>query len=90
MKKIICGGIMALMFTIAANDLNAQTVTTHSRARKNTAIGAGAGAVTGALISKHGHKGKGAIIGGVVGGAAGYAWGKHKDHKKGRKVVVKH
>jgi outer membrane lipoprotein SlyB len=89
MKKMICGGIMALMFSVAVTNADAQ-LTTHSRARKNTAIGAGAGAVTGAMVSRSGHKGKGAILGGVVGGVAGYAWGKHQDRKKGRKVVYKH
>lgn len=84
----MCIASLVLALTVAGvNNASAQTKT-KSRAGKNTAIGAGVGAVTGAAVSKH--KGKGAIIGGVVGAAGGYAWGKHQDKKKGRKVVVKH
>jgi hypothetical protein len=53
-----------------------------SKAAKGTAIGAGAGAVTGAIISKD--KSKGAIIGGVVGAAGGYIIGRKKDKQDGR------
>jgi uncharacterized protein YcfJ len=49
-----------------------------SHRKKDAVIGAGAGAVTGAII---GHGAKGAVIGGVVGGGAGYLIGKHKDKK---------
>jgi uncharacterized protein YcfJ len=55
-----------------------------------TLIGAGAGAVTGAVISKK--KGKGAIIGGVVGATGGYLLGRHKDKKHpvtGTKTKIK-
>ena len=51
-----------------------------SSAAKGTLIGAGAGAVGGALIGK----GKGAIIGGVAGAGAGYLIGRGKDKKSGR------
>ena len=77
-------GIIAAAALLISVEAGAQTKTV-SRARKNTAIGAGVGAVTGAVVSKN--KGKGALIGGVAGAGAGYAWGKHKDRKKGRKVV---
>ncbi len=50
-----------------------------SNSAKGAVIGAGAGAVGGAIISKK--KGKGAIIGGVLGAAGGYIIGKHKDKK---------
>jgi len=53
-----------------------------SKAAKGTAIGAGTGAVAGAIISKK--KGVGAVIGGVVGGAGGYIIGRKKDKKDGR------
>ncbi|MGV8879383.1 MAG: YMGG-like glycine zipper-containing protein [Sphingobacteriaceae bacterium] len=53
-----------------------------SEAAKGTAIGAGAGAVTGILIDKK--NGRGAIIGGVVGAGTGYAIGRAKDRKSGR------
>ena len=61
------------------------------RTKKSTLIGAGAGAVTGALIT---HKASGALIGGAVGGGAGYLYGKHRTkkygHITGRKIKVKH
>jgi hypothetical protein len=53
-----------------------------SKAAKGTAIGAGVGAIGGAIISKK--KGLGAVIGGVVGGAGGYIIGHNKDKKDGR------
>jgi hypothetical protein len=86
MKKFICGAGLVLALLLAGTD-EASAQTTKSRARKNVAIGAGAGAVTGAVVSKK--RGKGAVIGGVAGAAGGYLWGKHQDKKKGRKVVRK-
>jgi outer membrane lipoprotein SlyB len=53
-----------------------------SKAAKGTAIGAGSGAVLGAILSKN--KGKGAVIGGVVGAAGGYVLGRMQDKKDGR------
>ncbi|HEX8462508.1 MAG TPA: YMGG-like glycine zipper-containing protein [Segetibacter sp.] len=50
-----------------------------SNSAKGAVIGAGAGAVGGAIISKK--KGTGAIIGGVLGAAGGYIIGKNKDKK---------
>ncbi len=58
-----------------------------SSAAKGTAIGAGTGAVVGAVVSKK--HGKGAIIGGVVGAGAGYLIGKHHDKKKKRRQYQK-
>jgi hypothetical protein len=51
-----------------------------SNATKGAVIGAGAGAIGGAIISKK--KGLGAVIGGVVGAAGGYIIGKNIDKKK--------
>jgi hypothetical protein len=53
-----------------------------SKAAKGTAMGAGSGAVLGAIISKK--KGKGAVIGGIVGAAGGYVLGRSQDKKDGR------
>jgi hypothetical protein len=53
-----------------------------SNAAKGTAIGAGSGAVLGAVVSKNNTKG--AIIGGVLGAGAGYIIGRAKDKKSGR------
>lgn len=53
-----------------------------SEAAKGTAIGAGAGALGGALIDKK--KGRGAIIGAAAGAGTGYLIGRSKDRKSGR------
>jgi hypothetical protein len=53
-----------------------------SNAAKGTVIGAGSGAVLGAIVSKK--KGKGAIIGGILGAGGGYVLGRMKDKKVGR------
>ncbi|MGY4384254.1 uncharacterized protein YcfJ [Pedobacter sp. UYP24] len=53
-----------------------------SSAAKGTVIGAGAGAIGGALIDKK--HGRGAIVGGLVGAGAGYLIGRDKDRKSGR------
>ena len=60
--------------------------TTHKKGWSNRAkgavIGGAAGAVGGAIVSKH--KGTGAVVGGVVGAAGGYIIGNEKDKKNGR------
>jgi hypothetical protein len=53
-----------------------------SGAAKGTVIGAGSGAIIGAIVSKK--KGAGAIIGGLIGAGAGYAVGNESDKKKRR------
>ncbi len=74
----------------SANSANTQTTTQTttkkkgwSSAAKGAVIGAGAGAIGGAVISKK-KPVKGAVIGGVVGAAGGYIIGKDIDKKKGR------
>lgn len=54
-----------------------------SDAAKGTAIGAGAGAVVGALIDKD-KRLRGAAIGAAIGGGGGYAIGRKKDRESGR------
>ena len=65
----------------------AKTTTTKkkgwSKAAKATAIGAGAGAVLGAVINKK-NRALGAVIGGVIGGGGGYVIGRGMDKKDGR------
>ena len=89
MKKVIYGIALAFGLTIVAGattHVQAQTSnvtvkekTGWSHRKKGAVIGAGAGAVTGALVSKH--HAKGAIIGGAVGAGAGYLYGRHHDKK---------
>lgn len=97
MKKILCVVALAFGLTVADgffNETKAQTtVKTKKRMshrKKDALIGAGAGAVTGAVVSKK--KGKGAVIGGVVGATGGYLLGRHKDKKhpvRGTKTKIK-
>lgn len=54
-----------------------------SKAAKGTAIGAGVGAVAGAVINKR-NRAAGAAIGAVIGGGSGYVIGRSKDKKDGR------
>jgi hypothetical protein len=53
-----------------------------SDAAKGTAIGAGVGAISGAIIDKK--DARGAVIGGLVGAGAGYTIGRAEDRKSGR------
>ena len=54
-----------------------------SHAAKGTMVGAGTGAITGAILNKE-HRGTGAIIGTVIGAGAGYIIGRQTDKKTGR------
>jgi len=97
MKKTFRILALFIGLTVAAVQVHAQTEvkTVHktkkgwSNKAKGAAIGAGAGAVTGAAVSSK--KGKGAVIGGAVGAGAGYLIGRHKDkkHPNSRKTVYK-
>lgn len=65
MKKITTG-LLVLALT-------AMTTGCTSEQKRNTAIGAGVGAVAGGVIgSRSGHTVEGAVIGGVVGAGTGY------------------
>jgi hypothetical protein len=55
-----------------------------SSAAKGAVIGAGSGAVLGAVLSKDHHRVKGAVIGGAIGAAGGYLYGRHRDKKNRR------
>lgn len=54
-----------------------------SDAAKGAAIGGGAGAILGAVVSKN-NRAAGAVIGGVAGAGGGYAIGRAQDRKSGR------
>jgi len=73
---------------VSESQNSAKTTTTTkkkgwSKAAKGTAIGAGAGAVLGAVINKR-NRAVGAVIGGVIGGGGGYVIGRGMDKKDGR------
>lgn len=83
MKKILCALSIAFALTTVSagfNETHAQTTktkTVSSHKKKSALIGAGAGAVTGAVVSKK--RAKGAVIGGAIGAGAGYLYGRHRD-----------
>lgn len=54
-----------------------------SHAAKGTVVGAGTGAITGAILNKD-HRGTGAIIGALLGAGTGYIIGRTTDKKTGR------
>lgn len=54
-----------------------------SHAAKGTAVGAGTGAIFGAIVNKE-DRGKGALIGTVIGAGTGYVIGRATDKKTGR------
>ena len=80
MKKVqyILGLVLIAALLISTS---AQAQKKWSPQAKGTVIGAGAGALGGALINKR-NRAVGGVVGGVVGGAAGYAIGKHTDNKR--------
>jgi hypothetical protein len=93
MKKMICALSMACIIlcgTVSNSDAQTKTKVKKgwSKKAKGTLIGAGAGALGGALVSKN--NAKGAIIGGAAGAGAGYLIGRRADKKNPvRKVKYK-
>ncbi len=87
MKKLFYTLTFLFAFTFLCDinaDAQAKKTKKHwSHRKKDAVIGGGAGAATGAIISKH--PVKGAIIGGAVGTGAGYIVGKKKDKKEAKK-----
>jgi hypothetical protein len=87
MKKIMMMLGLAIGLTVAAGSFTEAAAQTQkkgwSHKKKYAVVGAGAGAATGAIVSKK--KGKGALIGGAVGAGSGYLLGRHKDKKAARK-----
>ena len=77
---------LVLLLLVAARP-EAQAQKKLSPQAKGTIIGAGAGALGGALINKR-NRGAGGVIGGVVGAGAGYAVGKHVDNKQKERARV--
>jgi hypothetical protein len=71
------------MVSESQNSAKTTTKKGWSKAAKATAIGAGTGAVLGAVINKK-NRAVGAVIGGVLGGGGGYVIGRGMDKKDGR------
>lgn len=66
---------------LLAGCANTGTGTGMGETGRNTAIGAGLGALAGAVID-HDKRGRGALIGAGVGAAGGYIWSQHMAQKK--------
>ena len=88
MKKLIliltiAFGLTMISGAFVETQAQTRTVVKHkkgwSHRKKYAVVGAGAGAVTGALVSKN-HV-SGAVVGGAVGAAGGYILGRHRDKK---------
>ncbi|WP_229725494.1 YMGG-like glycine zipper-containing protein [Hymenobacter baengnokdamensis] len=75
------------MAALLGSTLTAQAQRRFSPEAKGTVIGAGSGAILGAVIDKH-NRGVGGIIGGVVGAGAGYAVGKHIDNRQKKRAAA--
>ena len=67
---------MAAVLAVGCADMNPNNM---SQGQKGTAIGAGLGALAGAVI---GGNTKGAVIGGALGAAGGYVWSRQMQDKK--------
>jgi gas vesicle protein len=84
MKKIRFVISVLLLLSIGMSSYAQKYVYKHKKGwspkAKNAVIGAGAGAVIGALVDKNNH-GVGALIGGAVGGGAGYLYGRHRSRE---------
>lgn len=89
MKTIFA--LFAIMFSLSFITASAQTTVQTKRGwsqpKKGAVIGGLAGAATGAIISKPGHKGSGALIGGAVGAGGGYLYGKRRQNRHPRTTV---
>lgn len=59
-----------------------------SHAARGTVVGAGTGAIFGAIVNKE-HRGQGALIGSVIGAGAGYLIGRKTDQNTGRVARAK-
>ena len=94
MKKIICALGLASMITIGAiSTADAQyyqeTIARRVPSQRATgaAVGAGGGAVIGALLNRSNPAG-GAVVGGLIGAGVGYLIGQNEDKMRPRPNVV--
>ena len=80
-KYLLC------VILIAGISLNGYAQRRWSPKAKNAVIGAGAGAIIGALVSKN-NRASGALIGGAIGGGAGYLYGRHRVHERQEEALA--
>jgi len=76
-----------LVAAILGGTFPAQAQRRFSPQAKGTVIGAGGGAILGAVINKRNRK-VGGLIGGVAGAGAGYAVGKHIDNRQKKRAAA--
>jgi hypothetical protein len=76
-----------LVAAILGGTFTAQAQRRFSPQAKGTVIGAGGGAILGAVINKRNRK-VGGLIGGLAGAGAGYAVGKHIDNRQKKRAAA--
>lgn len=79
--------VLGTTFTFGAPEAQAQERRGWSPQAKGAVIGAGSGAILGAVINKR-NRAVGGVVGGVVGAGAGYAIGKHRDNKNKERARI--
>ena len=75
-RTFVLAASTAAVLVAGCADMNPSNM---SQSQRNTAIGAGLGALAGAAI---GGNAKGAVIGGALGAAGGYVWSRQMQDKK--------
>ena len=75
-RTLVLVAAMTAVLAVGCADMNPNNM---SQGQKSTAIGAGLGALAGAVI---GGNTKGAVIGGALGAAGGYVWSRQMQDKK--------
>jgi len=74
-RTLLCATLLAALGLAGCESMDPRQMTT---AQRNTAIGAGVGAVAGAAVGNT----RGAVIGAGVGALGGYVWSRHMEQKK--------
>ncbi len=87
MRMISKGAVAALVFAVTSSFAGmANAELQLSKCKTRALMGAGAGAIAGALIAGKGDKTKGALIGGALGGAGTFGVCKWMDNRSQAKV----
>jgi hypothetical protein len=87
MKNLRIFFSLFLLAAVLGSTFTAQAQRRFSPQAKGTLIGAGGGAILGAVINKRNRK-VGGLIGGLAGAGAGYAVGKHIDNRQKKRAAA--
>lgn len=86
-KPLYFFALLVLLTSIFSSATQAQERRGWSPQAKGAVIGAGSGAILGAVINRR-NRAVGGVVGGVVGAGAGYAIGKHRDNKNKERARI--